>query len=95
MRPKPISRKRMTDRYASMLEYANALSMEHIRRTFDENSRYFGGTDPLRRKEMAFGGNVMEDRNAPANLPQQFIHRESKDRYASELSPWIDSVELD
>ena len=93
--PHIISRKENRDRYNALLEYSTAYSNYHIARTFDAASHFYGGIDPLRRKEVAAGGMVREDRHAMANLPQQAIHAEYPDRFAAELSPFIDGTILE
>lgn len=93
--PREISRKENRERYAGMLAYSKAYSDHHIARTFDAASHFYGGVDPLRRKEMAAGGMVREDHNAPANLPQRAIHAQYPDRFAEDLSPFIDDTILE
>lgn len=93
--PREISRKENRERYAGMLAYSKAYSDYHIARTFDAASHFYGGVDPLRRKEMAAGGMVREDHNAFANCSPIAVHAEYPDRYAVDLSPFIDDTILD
>lgn len=93
--PKEISRKENRERYEGMLAYSKAYSDYHIARTFDAASHFYGGIDPLRRREVGDGGMVREDHNAMANLPMQAVHTEYPDRFASHLSPFIDDTVLE
>lgn len=93
--PREVSRAENRGRYEALLAYSTAYSQHHIARTWDAASHFYGGNDPLRRREVGDGGMVREDRNAMANLPTQAIHSEYPDRFASNLSPFIDGTILE
>lgn len=92
--PREVSRKENRERYEGMLAYSTAYSQENIRRTFNNLSDFYCGTDPLRRKELADGGMIREDQKAFANLPTQAIHAQYPNRFFQNLPPYIDNTAL-
>lgn len=90
--PEQISRNENKDRYNALCEMGRIYNEMHIQRMRDVDFQYYGGLDPLRKREVADGGMVREDNNAMANLPRQAIHCEYPDRFAFRQSPFIDDT---
>ena len=90
-----VSRGEERARYEGLLDIARAYNAENLERSRNMASRYYAGIDPRRRREMADGGMVREDRNGMANLPRQAIHTEYPDRFSFGQSPFIDDSVLE
>lgn len=91
---RPINRRESLDVYGNMEDKSEM----HSNRAYDNiesmYSAFYAGVDPRRRREMAAGGMVKEDRNAMANLSNTPVHREYPPAGYFNQNPYIDdSVE--
>ena len=73
---KMIGRQGVRDYYRDMYELEQRRDQRAFARVQDMENEFYAGVDPLRRKELAAGGMIREDRNAMANMPRQAIHCE-------------------
>jgi len=71
-----ISRDESRNVYRKMSVLEQRRDQRDFYRTQDVENEFYAGIDPRRRKELADGGLISEDRNAMANLPRQAVHHE-------------------
>jgi len=92
--PKARSRQQARESYAVYAEKEALKNDMNYMRIQEAYSRFYAGIDPRRKKEMADGGMVQEDRQAMANLPEQGYQRQYP-RAGYYANPYIQDSEMD
>jgi len=88
-----LKRKQLRQEQENFERERERVSHEQLRHLQDMRSAFYAGVDPRRRREMADGGMVQEDRNAMANLSGVPIHREyPKDGTGFIFTPYLDDT---
>lgn len=87
-----VSRGENRARYEGLMQIGRVYNHVNLERTQNMLSHFYAGVDSRRKREIADGGMVREDRNAMANLPRQAIHTEYPDQFAFRQNPYIDDT---
>ena len=87
------SRKQSRETYDIYAQKDALISDMNCDRVQQAYSRFYAGIDPRRKKEMAEGGMIQEDRQAMSNLPQQGFQRHYP-RAGYYTNPYIQDSEL-